>query len=268
MRLSSPVYAFAFASALVVACGGASNTDFDSDDGSAGEPAGGSGQGGTDQGGSGGSSSGSGGSSQGGSNSTGGAPTGGSPTGGVSTGGSPTGGASTGGSPTGGVSGTGMGGASGTGNAGTTGGANPTGGTGGGGGAGQGGAGGASGRAGSGGSGGVSGRAGSGGQGGTDCTTAIQRAQIALASAQICNPLIGGMPCAGTVKDLCDCSVPVASQTSQATMTYLEAREAAMKCGGIPCLAIVCAEPTTAVCGLPTAVSGIVVATSCHWSPR
>ena len=254
LRWLTPVFVVLVGSATAAGCGGASGNDFDSNDGSAGEGAGGSGgkggasQGGSDQGGSGGSSSGAGGSSQGGSSTggspTGGSPTGGSPTGGSSTGGSETGGSSTGGSSTGGVSGTGTGGSSGT---------DPTGGAGG---------------AGRGGAGGVSGRAGSGGMGGTDCALAIQTAQSALAAAQYCNPLIGaGVICTGTVEDLCGCTVPVGDQNSQATKNYLAVREAAVRCG-VPCLAIVCQEPTTAMCGVGGVTTAIVAVTSCHWGPR
>jgi hypothetical protein len=237
LRLSDPLFALALASAVVVGCGGASGTDFESGDSVGGKSGtGGSDQGGSDQGGTGGTSSGSGGSSQGGSTGTGGAS----------------------GTGTGGGSGTDTGGASGTGNGGT-GGTDPTGGTGGGG-AGQGGAG-------QGGAAGVSGRAGNGGQGGDDCTLAVQRAQAALSAAQLCNPLVGSNVCTGKVEDLCGCQVPVADQNSEQTKTYLELREPAVKCG-VPCLAIPCMEPTTPMCGIAGGVSAIVAATSCRWSPR
>jgi hypothetical protein len=120
---------------------------------------------------------------------------------------------------------------------------------------------------GQGGSSGSSGRGGGGGQGGTNCAAAIQQAQAALSAAQACNPETDGPKCTGTVEDLCGCTVPVDNPESQATMTYLELREPAVKCG-VPCLAIVCREPTTATCGFGGATTNIVARASCEWLPR
>jgi hypothetical protein len=127
---------------------------------------------------------------------------------------------------------------------------------------------GGAGGAGRGGAGGVSGRAGSGGTGGTDCSLTIQRAQTALAAAQVCNPLSGaGMQCTGSVEDLCGCTVPVNDENSEATKNYLALREPAVRCG-VPCLAIVCQEPTTPMCGIGGVTTAIVAAASCRWGPR
>jgi hypothetical protein len=228
LRALTPLFVLLVGSAMAVGCGGASGTDFDSGDASAGEPAGGGGgTGGASQGGS--DQGGSGGATSG----SGGSSQGGQG-GSTSTGGSPTGGSPTGGSPTGGSGGTDATGGTGTGGTGL---------------------------------GGTSGRAGNGGQGGTDCDLAIQRAQAALNSAQVCNPLAGGMVCTGSVEDLCGCTVPVNDQNSEATKYYLELREPAVKCG-VPCLAIPCLEPTTPMCGIAGGVSGIVAATTCRWGPR
>jgi hypothetical protein len=241
-----PLIAAAFA-----ACGGASGTDFDNEpSGSAGESNGGTS--GSAQGGSGGasgSSSGSGGTQggQGGTEALGGSSTGGSAsggdsgtgTGGSSTGGSSTGGSSTGGSPTGG---------------------SPTGGSGG---AGSGG----TGPGGIGGRGGGGGKSGAGGRGG-DCTAIVTSAQAALVAAQACIPTSMTPKCTGSVQDLCGCTVPVNDPNSDATKSYLAQREAAIACG-VPCLAIVCREPTTATCGFAGATTNIVVAPShCTYSPR
>jgi hypothetical protein len=262
-----PLIAAAFA-----ACGGASDTDFDNGpNGSAGEPDGGTG--GSVRGGSGGtsgSSSGSGGSTQGGQagteatggtttggsasggdagTETGGASTGGAATGGSSTGGSSTGGSSTGGSSTGGSS---TGGSSTGGSGGTLGGAGSgVGGTG---------LGGVAGR------GGGAGKGGAGGRG--DCTAIVTSAQAALNAAQVCSAVSATPKCAGTVQDLCGCTVPVNDPNSEATKSYLAQREAAIACG-VPCLAIACREPTTVTCGFAGATTNIVVApTRCMYSPR
>jgi hypothetical protein len=234
----------ALAATVVAACGGASDTNFDSGDGSADGATSGSSSGGSSQGGSGqGGASGSGGSSQGGS-STGGSSTGGSSTGGSSTGGAQNGGSSgsaSGGSATGGVAGTDAGG----GTAGAPGGAGP------------------------GGAGGMSGSAGSGGQ---NCTTIVTNAQAALRAAQVCNLAISSQrQCQGTVEDLCGCTVPVNDPDSAATKSYLAQREAAVRCG-VPCLAIVCQEPTNAMCAYQGAMGGpadiIAAPMHCTWGPR
>ena len=243
LRRLSPLFSLLAASALALACGGASDTDFGSDDGSSGK--GGSSSGGTGQGGSAGTASGSGGSTQGGGSQ------GGSSQGGSSQGGSdPTGGSS--GNPTGGVSGTATGGGSTGGTAGTDGGA---------------GSGGTLGGSGPGGSGGASGRAGGGGTLGNDCAGLIASAQAALLAAQVCNPALSTPKCSGTVEDLCGCTVPVNDADSTATKAYLAQREAAVKCG-VPCLAIPCREPTTPMCGIGGATNRIIAQAHCVYSPR
>ncbi|HVR19809.1 MAG TPA: hypothetical protein VMS65_08935 [Polyangiaceae bacterium] len=232
-RRLGPLLSFVAASALALACGGASDTDFESDDGSSG--AGGSSPGGTGQGGTAGTASGSGGSSQGGS----------------SQGGSdPTGGAS--GSASGGMSGTATGGGTTGGAAGTDGGA---------------GAGGTLAGTGPGGAGGASGRAGGSGTGGTDCTAIVTSAQAALLAAQVCNPAQSSPICTGSVEDLCGCTVPVNHPESAATKSYLDQREAAVQCG-VPCLAIPCREPTTSMCGIGAVANRIVAQAHCMYSPR
>ena len=252
LRRLSPLLSLLGASAIALACGGANDTDFGSDDrsrgGSSGE--GGSSTGGTGQGGSASTASGSGGSSQGGSSQ-----------GGSSQGGSSQGGSSQGGSdPTGGSSGNASGGASGTATGGGT-----TGGTGGtDGGAGSGGT---LGGTGPGGSGGASGRAGGGGTGGSNCAAIIASAQAALLAAQVCNPALSTPKCTGSVEDLCGCTVPVNDPDSTATKSYLTQREAAVRCG-VPCLAITCREPTTPMCGIGAVTNRIVAQAHCVYSPR
>ncbi|HEX6273361.1 MAG TPA: hypothetical protein VFZ53_09980 [Polyangiaceae bacterium] len=239
------------ATTAAVACGGASDTNFDSGDGSAAEggtagaSSGGSSQGGSAQGGTSGSASGSGGSSRGGDSS------GGSQNGGSATGGSATGGSATGGSATGGDSGSASGGSA-------TGGTDAGGGTAG-----------APGGAGPGGGGGMSGSAGSGGQ---DCTTIVSNAQLALRSAQACNLAISSrQQCQGRVEDLCGCTVPVNDPESTATKSYLAQRDAAIRCG-VACLAIECPAPTTPMCAYQGAMGGpadiIAAPMYCSWSPR
>jgi hypothetical protein len=244
-------------STVAVACGGASDTNFDSrgdsGGGTAGDSSGGSSQGGSAQGGTSGAASGSSGSSQGGSQNggsqnggsqNGGSQNGGSQNGGSSgseTGGSSTGGSSTGGSSTGGAAGTDAGG----GTAGVPGGSGP------------------------GGAGGVSGSAGSGGE---NCTTIVTNAQAALRAAQVCNLAISSREqCQGTVEDLCGCTVPVNDPESTATKSYLAQREAAVRCG-VPCLAIVCQEPTVPMCVYQGAMGGpadiIAAPMHCTWGPR
>jgi hypothetical protein len=235
-----PLFSFLAASAIALACGGADHTDFDNDDGSVGGSSGdgGSSPGGTGQGGAAGTASGSGGSSQGGSSQGGSSQGGSDPTGGSS--GNASGGASgtaTGGGTTGGTAGT----DGGTGSGGTLGGTGP------------------------GGSGGASGRAG-GGTGGNDCAAIVASAQAALLAAQVCNPAQSSPICTGSVEDLCGCTVPVNQAESTATKSYLTQREAALRCG-VPCLAIPCREPTTAMCGIG-AVNRIVVQAHCVYSPR
>jgi hypothetical protein len=225
-------------SAAAFGCGEPNSNDFGTGDGSAGQPpneggTAGSSQGGSAQGGSGGSTEG--GSSQGGSSGTGGSSQGGAGQGG-SEGGTTSGGTSAGGSPSGG-------------NAGTT----PIGGTGNVSGTGQGGSSGASGRGGSG--------------GGGDCDSIVAEAQAALQAAQVCDPLVDGPKCTGTVEDLCDCTVPVNNPDSEATKNYLRLREPAIACG-VPCLAIVCQEPTTATCGSGGVQPIIGPRSSCTWFPR
>ena len=252
LRRLSPLLSLLGASAIVLACGGANDTDFGSDDGSRGGSSGegGSSTGGIGQGGSAGTASGSGGSSQGGSSQ------GGSSQGGSSQGGSQ-GGSSQGGSdPTGGSSGNASGGASGTATGGgMTGGMAGTG------------SGGTLGGTGPGGSGGASGRAGGGGTGGNNCAAIIASAQAALVAAQVCNPALSTPKCTGTVEDLCGCTVPVNDPDSTATKSYLTQREAALRCG-VPCLAIPCQEPTTPMCGIGGVTSRIVAQARCVYSPR
>jgi hypothetical protein len=111
-------------------------------------------------------------------------------------------------------------------------------------------------------------RGGSGGQGGDDCARTIANAQAALLAAQVCLPGVDALQCTGSVKDLCDCTVPVNDPDSDATKSYLSQREAAMKCHPV-CLAVVCREPTTALCGIGGATTNIVVAQAhCTWSLR
>ena len=237
-------FALSFLALLAAAgCGGASDTDFTSDDGTAGDSAGEAGNGGAAQGGSSQGGSSRGGASQGGasgsSSGTGGQggadPNGGSTTGGVSSGGAS--GTETGGATTGGEGGTSAGGGSG----------GPVGGTGG----------------------TSSGGAPTGGTGGlpSDCPSIIAQAQAALAAAQVCDPTTDGPKCTGKVEDLCDCIVPVNDASSQQTQTYLGLREAAIQCG-VPCLAIVCAEPTTVTCGFGGVTTRIVARAQCTYSPR
>ena len=228
LRGLTPLVLFFFGSIAAVACGGASDNDFSNDDGSAGDSA---------EGGIGGSSQG--GSSQGGASGRGGTGQGGS---------DPNGGSSSGGGPNGGASGTGTGGE-------TTGGAGGT--------SSGGGSGGSVGGAGGTGSGGLP----SGGTGGVpDCSRTIAEAQAALASAQVCDPTATAK-CTGKVEDLCGCVVPVNDAASQQTKTYLELREAAIKCG-VACPAIVCPEPTAVMCGFGGATTRIVARAQCVYSPR
>ena len=87
-------------------------------------------------------------------------------------------------------------------------------------------------------------------------------------AAQVCTATSMTPKCAGSVKDLCNCTVPVNDPNSEATKSYLAQREAAIACG-VPCLAIVCPEPTTATCGFAGATTNIVVAPMrCTYSPR
>jgi hypothetical protein len=79
--------------------------------------------------------------------------------------------------------------------------------------------------------------------------------------------LVNGPMCIGSVEDLCGCTVPVNDPDSEATTRYLELREPAVACG-VPCLAIVCREPTTATCGFGGATARIVARESCEWLPR
>jgi hypothetical protein len=236
LRGLTPLGLFFLGSALAVGCGGANDTDFSSGAGSAGESAGEGGDGGSAQGGS----------AQGGS-SRGGAS--GSSSGGSSQGGSnPTGGSSTGGTPSGGSSGTGTGGGSIGGSGGTSAG---------------GGSGGSVGGMGGTGSGGLP----SGGTGGlSDCTRIIADAQAALLSAQVCDPTLA-TKCTGKVEDLCGCVVPVNDPESAQTKAYLERREAAIECG-VACLATVCPEPTTVMCGFLSTTTAIVARAQCVYSPR
>jgi hypothetical protein len=234
-RRLGPFLPFFVGSVVALACGGADDTNFGTDDGSGGDPAG------------------NGGSAQGGSSTQGGSTQGGSTQGGSSGTASGSGGSDQGGNATGGSSGAASGGA-------TTGGAGGT--------DGGSGAGGTLGGTGPGGSGGASGRAGSGGKGGDDCAAIIANAQAALLAAQVCNPALSTPKCAGTVEDLCGCSVPVDDPESTATKSYLAQREAAVRCG-VPCLLIPCREPTSPMCGFSGATTRIIVAPShCTWSPR
>jgi hypothetical protein len=55
---------------------------------------------------------------------------------------------------------------------------------------------------------------------------------------------------------------------SDLTHTYLDLRETALTCNP-PCLAIVCPEPTTVMCGFGGATTNIVgVRAQCRYSPR
>lgn len=73
--------------------------------------------------------------------------------------------------------------------------------------------------------------------------------------------------CTGSVEDLCGCTVPVNDENSELTKNYLTLREPAVRCG-VACLAIVCPEPTTPMCGISGVAPAIVAATSCRWGPR
>lgn len=223
-------FAFITGFSAALACGAPNDQDFGNRGGEAGEPSAG-GSSGSAAGGSSGTNAG--GASHGGAGGESGAAMGG-----TSNGGSPSGG-----SASGGDSGTGSGGRSG-GTAGTE----PT--------------------AGVGGSGAGSGEGGSSGGGGRgdDCSTTVEQARRALAQAQVCMPATDAAHCRGTVEDLCGCTVPVDDPESTATKTYLSLRERAIACG-VPCLAIVCPEPTTALCQFGTA-SSIVAVAQCVWGPR
>jgi len=231
---------FVFLGLVLVACGGDSSTDF--------------GTGGTGAKSSGGTTA------KGGSGGKGGATTGG--TGGSSaSGGSSTGGtAGDGGSSTGGASGSG--GAGGVG--GSTGGVGgiETGGTGGGTGGGE--TGGGTGGGGTGGGGTCGGGTGGGGtggggtgggatDGGTSCQQLASDYLTALAAAKACNPILAVLQCTKVVEDElpCPCSTYVNPGNTEALakLDALKAQWAAQNCQfGVICPAVLCKEPTGAVC--------------------
>jgi hypothetical protein len=253
-----------FAIAGVVACGGASATDFSTP--GAGGKAGGGGAGalgGTNTGGSGNGTSTGGTKSAGGSGNTTGATGGSDATGGSgATAGDTTGGtggtdAAGGSGATGGTGGTDTtGGTGGTDATGGTGGTDTTGGTGGGagdamGGGGTGAAGGTTGGSAgmqTGGTGGAMG--GSAGTGNVDCNALAMDYTMTLDQAEACNPSSGKDQCTATEKGslTCGCDVYVNPDNAMAIMHLADLRKQAGTHCVTPCPAIACVVPPSATC--------------------
>jgi len=122
-------------------------------------------------------------------------------------------------------------------------------GTGGSAGASRGGNGGNAGGGGKGGSAGSSPNAGSGGSDGETCQTLLAKANQQLAAAQVCSLAADAMQCTGTVKNPCNCEVPVNRKESAETKTY-EATLAALEKKHCvqACLALVCFPASHANC--------------------
>jgi hypothetical protein len=69
-----------------------------------------------------------------------------------------------------------------------------------------------------------------------------------LTAAQVCDISLDRGACTGFVSNECGCKVPVDAPSLAAAQSYVTAVAAVIKCGGVACPAIACAEPVAAHC--------------------